>query len=75
MGATERALFGPAAEFIEAAEQREEAMGGGVKLRGEFSDFIGKAFGRYETGRGADAGFCTMRYFACVGSRGWGAVR
>jgi hypothetical protein len=46
-----RALHGPAAEIVEAAEEHEEAMGGGVKVRREFGKLIGEDV-RFLYGRG-----------------------
>ena len=50
MGADARALFGPPAQFVEAAEQGEEAVGRGVEVGRELGDLVGEAVGFNATG-------------------------
>jgi len=45
VGARERALVCPAAGFVEAADERQQAMGRRIQMRGELGDLVGELIG------------------------------
>ena len=70
--AREGALIGPAAGFVEPADERQQAMGGRVEVRGELGDLVAEAIG---VGGGAHGAHRTTRLRGLAAARWRGVQR